>query len=197
MPFYAQFERHEQRLFRLDTRIYLRDSASPSNDDDCVAAIIAKNPGSAVPTKLGKLTTLKLNGDKLLPTVRNRFIDAFGIAQLDIPDGAYVRVWNLLYLCNPTLSKAISEFATVTTPVWCKTEGDVPPIVWFAWGPPDSKLNSFKERFLTASFGNAFYFDIDSKKVIPNIPTCSSRVKHTQGMPRGPINKHIATLIVG
>ena len=195
MSFFAQFERHERRLFRLDTRIYLHDEASPSSDDQCVAAVIAKNPGSAAPTKLGKLTQLKLDGDKLLPTVRNRFVDAYSIAKLRIPVGAFVRVWNLLYLCNPTLSEAIADFATVSNPVWCKTETEIPPIVWFAWGPPKPKLDTFKQRFLTTAFDTAFYFDMDSKKVVPNRPARSSRVKHTQGMPKVPINNYLATLI--
>ncbi|GAB5407098.1 MAG: hypothetical protein Aurels2KO_53290 [Aureliella sp.] len=197
MSFFAQFERHERRLFRLDTRIYLHDDVSPSSDDQCVAAVIAKNPGSAVPTKLGKLTRLTLDGDKLLPTVRNRFIDAYSIAKLDIPTGAFVRVWNLLYLCNPTLTKAIAEFATVSKPVWCKTEKNAPPIVWFAWGPPKAKLDEYKQRFLSTAFDTVFYFDMDSEKVVAKRPALSSRVKHTQGMPKAPINKHLAALIAG
>lgn len=197
MSYFARFRRHEHQLFRLDTRIYLDDADTPSDDDTCVAAIIAKNPGSATPTVLAKFTPLTLDGDKLLPTVRRRFVDAYTNAQTDIPRGAFVRVWNLVYLCNARLADAITAFNTINRPLWCDTENDVPRVVWFAWGPPKPMLDLHKQRFLSLQVENAFYFDMDSATVVAQKPELSSRVKHTQGMPKEPIDRHLAKLIAG
>ena len=197
MHFVARFTKHEQQLFRLDTRIYLRDRVSPNENDPCVAAIIAKNPGSATPTKLDQLTELALYGDKLLPTVKKRFVDAYSEAGVDIPANAFIRVWNLLYLCNPNLTDAINAFESVPNPMWCDTEQQIPQIVWFAWGPPKAKLDLYKQRFLSQDYRHAFFFDMDSQPVVAECPNETSRVKHTQGMPRNPIHDHIVNLIAG
>ena len=84
MEYLARFEEIEGKLFRFDTRIYLNDYNS-DNDGKCVGAIIGKNPGSAIPSKLNELVPLELNGDKMLPTVRNRFVDGYKLAKKEIP----------------------------------------------------------------------------------------------------------------
>jgi hypothetical protein len=62
MSYFAQFEEIESHSFRLDTRIYLRDEASPSDEDVCIAATIGKNHGSAKGTLQSTLAPVKLDG---------------------------------------------------------------------------------------------------------------------------------------
>lgn len=195
MCFYAEFRRHEGQLFRLDTRIYLTDRHSPQHSDQCLAAVVAKNPGSAKPNQLNSLTRLSLDGDKLLPTVRNRFLNAYALNHAQIPDGGFVRVWNLLYLCDPNLSEAIRAFGAIQEPLWCPTENDIPEIVWFAWGPPIPKFEPYKSRFLAEEYKHVFYSDMDTKQVVAELPTLESRVKHTQGLLALPVEEHLATLL--
>jgi hypothetical protein len=49
----------------------------PQESGKCVGAIVGKNPGSAKPTQLGVWGPLNLDGDKMLPSVRNRFVAAY------------------------------------------------------------------------------------------------------------------------
>src|SRR5262245_19127725 len=94
MSFFAHFRMHEGHQFRLDTRIYLNDD-EPGDCDTCVAAIIGKNPGSANGTVFDCRAPIALGKDQLLPTVRYRFQSAYELAGVEIPSGAFVRVWNL------------------------------------------------------------------------------------------------------
>lgn len=194
MPFFANFRMHEGHQFRLDTRIYLRDD-EPHDADMCVAAVIGKNPGSANPTQFGTLSRISLDGDKLLPFVRNRFRNAYERVNIEIPAGAYVRIWNLLYICNPDLRTVVRSIQALQNPLYCDTENDSPPIVWFAWGPPFPHFQRFKLRFLRRSFYSPFYFDMDSRRVIASAPSQTSRVKHTQGLPAESVEAHLATLL--
>lgn len=195
MPFFARFRIHEGHQFRLDTRIYLRDGDKPGDSDTCVAAIIGKNPGSANPRRYDQLAELSLDGDKLLPCVRNRFVAAYAMAGLAIPQGAFIRVWNLVYLCNPRLSAAIAALGTIRRPLVCATEDTSPRIVWYAWGPPNAKLIHFTSRFIARRAVRPFYFEIDSKAVVAAKPQPHSKVRHTQGMSARPIEKHLAQQI--
>jgi hypothetical protein len=195
MPFFADFRRQEGHQFRLDTRIYLRDDDEPGEDDTCIAAIIGKNPGSANPTHCGCLARISLDGDRLLPWVRNRFRNAYERAGVEIPAGAWVRVWNLVYLCNPDLRAAVRNLQTVRVPLRCPSEGDSPPIVWFAWGPPSPYFREDKNRFLQRDHQRAFYFDMDTERVVASAPDLTARVKHTQGCPAEPVEVHLANLL--
>ena len=195
MSFFAHFTMHEGYQFRLDTRIYIRDSDDPRAEDTCIAAIIGKNPGSANPTELNRLSRLSLDGDRLLPYVRNRFIAAYKTSGSRIPQGAYIRVWNLLYICNPKLNDAITTFNNIQRPLLCETESNMPPIVWFAWGPPNPSLTQFTARFLERTVENPFYYDNATQKVVAQNPMLTSRVRHTQGLPAAPVEKHLANLI--
>jgi hypothetical protein len=195
MAFFAEFRMHEGHQSRFDTRIYLREFDEPGPSDICVAAIIGKNPGSANPMRFNQLARLSLDGDKLLPYVRNRFVAGYALAGTPIPQGAFVRVWNLLYICDPKLSRAIKSFGTIQQPLICETERVIPRIVWFAWGPPNSKLRGFMSRFIERGIDNSFYFDITQQKVVSGKPLPTSKVKHTQGLPADPIEKYLARFV--
>ena len=95
MSFFAHVERTRHPLSRLDTRIYLADCVAPLDSETCIAAIIAKNPGSAAPAKTGERTDLELDGDKRISTARNRFLDTFHDANIKVPVRAIARVWSL------------------------------------------------------------------------------------------------------
>jgi hypothetical protein len=194
MSYYACFRLHEGRQFRLDTRIYLGDGA-PGGKDICVAAIIGKNPGSASPTEYGRLSPINLKGDKLLPFVRNRFQNAYRMAGTKPSVGAFGRVWNLVYLCNKDLHAAVKEYQRVRVPLHCASEDSLPPAVWFAWGPPSPRLRGHSSRFMGREMDHPFYYDMDSERIIDEVPGQNSRVKHTQGMPAEPVEDHLASLI--
>lgn len=194
MPYFAYFQKHEGQHFRLDTRIYLQDQ-EPGQDDHCVAAIIGKNPGSANGKKFDCLAPISLDGDKLLPFVRNRFQNAYHLADAQIPSGAYVRVWNLFYLCNKDLVAAVKVYPRITRPLVCPSESALPSIVWFAWGPPRSFFTPMQARFRSLKIKHPFYFDIDSASIVAAIPTMQSRVKHTQGLSADPIEKHLTSIL--
>ena len=97
MDYLARFEKVDGELCRFDTRIYL-NGYDISKDSNCIGAIVGKNPGSAIPRVLNELVPLELNGDNMLPTVRNRFIDGYRLAKKQIPTNSFVRVWNLFYI---------------------------------------------------------------------------------------------------
>lgn len=108
---FAKFIRVHTATFRLDTRIYLHDNPTTTGRGNCIAAIIGKNPGSATSPVFDKWGCLSLSGDKMLPSVWNRFVAAFHRADIEIPKNAYVRVWNLFYLCDkdPTAALRVSR----------------------------------------------------------------------------------------
>lgn len=198
MPYYyAQFLQNGKHTFRLDTRIYLEDTKSPGAQDKYVAAIVAKNPGSAVANgAYGSLAPLSLGGDNLLPSVRNRFIDAYKAAGKCIPPGAFVRVWNLFYLCDPRLANALKSYQSISSPPQCSTECQVPPIVWYAWGGNDKHLNPLKNRFLNYSKPSAaFFYDRKTKRVVLQVPKAGDFAKHPQGLSAKPIVDFLATVV--
>ncbi len=194
MPYFACFRMHKGHQFRLDTRICLRDE-KPGEDDRCVAAIIAKNPGSANGKILNRLAPISLDGDKLLPYVRNRFRNAYEQAGVEIPCGAYVRIWNLFYVCNKSLDDAMKGHAGIHRPLTCDTESELPPIVWFAWGPPKTWHRQLSPRFLGLQIEHAFYYDMDAKTIIAEVPGPTDRVKHTQGLPGKPVELHLTSIL--
>ena len=194
MEYLARFEEIEGVLFRFDTRIYL-NGYEPENTGNCVGAIIGKNPGSAMPNKLNELIPLELNGDKMLPTVRNRFIDGYILAKKEIPSNSFVRVWNLFYICDADLSSACQKVASYKELLICSTEDEAVPIVSYGWGGYDEQLNYFKERFIDKAWPRQFYYDHERSCVITNPPTIQSFAKHTQGMPSKPVNEYLANVL--
>lgn len=194
MHYFARFEPFKEELFRFDTRIYLSDRPD-SGEGRCIAAIVGKNPGSATSGDLNKLVPIDLNGDKMLPTVRNRFLQAYATADKAIPDGAFIRVWNLFYLCEPDLKIACQKIRTLEELPVCATEQSPAPMLWFGWGGTDVRLNPFKQRFLRNKSARAFYYDHHMAKVIAEKPTAEGFAKHTQGMPAQPVSEFISTLL--
>lgn len=193
MSYCARFEEFDGRLFRFDTRIYL-EAHIPNEPDICVGAIVGKNPGSAKPTQLGVMAELDLDGDKMLPSVRNRFVAAYQKSGVHIPVNAFVQVWNLFYLCNPNLSAACSAIDSFANPPICSSERLAPRVVWFAWGGSDSRLNPFKERFLSCGHPS-FYYNHQVGEVERRVPLAEDFAKHPQGMPATPIVNHLASLV--
>jgi hypothetical protein len=127
--------------------------------------------------------------------VRYRFQNAYEQAEVDLPSGAFVRVWNLFYLCNKTLAAAVKAHAGVPAPLTCDTESQLPPIVWFAWGPPETWQRQLPARFRGLSIEHPFYVDMDTRKVVRAIPGPTSRVKHTQGLLAKTVERHLASIL--
>jgi hypothetical protein len=76
--FWAKFQSVDRELFRLDTRIYLKNIDAPRQTDSCIGAIVGKNPGSAKPSSTtGEIQPIQLGDDKLLPTVRSIITKAY------------------------------------------------------------------------------------------------------------------------
>jgi hypothetical protein len=194
MEYLARFEEIDGELFRFDTRLYLSGYDS-SKKSKCVGAIVGKNPGSAIPNTLNELVSLELNSDKMLPTVRNRFIDAYKLAEKQIPINSFVRVWNLFYICDPDLDSACQKASSYKKLPTCSTESEGVSIVWYGWGGHDQRLNLFKERFIAKEWPHQFFYDHRQSRVKEKQPTIKSFAKHTQGMPSKPVNEHLANII--
>lgn len=195
MTYYAQFDLHSGATFRSDTRIYLNGNPASQTDGDCVAAIVGKNPGSASSATTGTWESLDLTGDKMLPSVGNRFIEAYKLARKTIPKFAFVRVWNLFYLCDENLGSALDAINKISSPLICSSENNIPEIVWFAWGNDDINLNPFKNRFLSMRIVHAFFFDKQNDKICARCPTRASFAKHPQGLPAQPVIEHLAKIL--
>jgi len=195
LSFYARFEKYDDCLLRFDTRVYLNGTPQPQKDGKCVAAVIGKNPGSAKPSNGSEWQALDLDGDKMLPSIRNRFIAAYERANVPIPSLAYVRVLNLFYLCNPTLKEALEATDPPRTCPKCATEQQAYHIAWFAWGGNDAGLNPFKGRFLRLNAERAFFYDWSKREVVPRAPAETDFAKHIQGLRKEPIIEHLANLL--
>jgi len=194
MKYLARFEKIDGELFRFDTRIYL-NGYEPSKNSNCVGAIVGKNPGSAIPKTFNELVPLELNGDKMLPTVRNRFIDGYNLAKKQIPMNSFVRVWNLFYICDPDLDLACHKASSYKNLPVCSTETKGTPIIWYGWGGHDQRLNLFKERFIAKEWQHQFFYNHNESRINTQPPTIRSFAKHTQGMPSKPVNEHLANVV--
>ncbi len=194
MEYLARFEKIDGELFRFDTRIYLNGYDSLKNSN-CVGAIVGKNPGSTIPMTLNEFAPLDLDGDKMLPNVRNRFIAGYKLAEKLIPPNSFVRVWNLFYICGPDLDSACDKAGNHKNLPICSTEDEDPPIVWYGWGGDDDRLNLYKERFIAKNRLHQFFYDHTESRVNTQPPTIKSFAKHTQGMPARPVNEHLATVV--
>lgn len=194
MEYFARFEEINGHLFRFDTRIYL-ESLNPNSASVCVGAIVGKNPGSAAPNALNQFLPLALNGDKMLPTVGNRFLDGYGRAKKPIPLNAFVRVWNLFYICNPDLGAALKVAQKLSTLPTCPSETDSVSVVWYGWGGNDADLSPYKARFLQRKYKNQFFYNHQSAVIVQNAPGASDFAKHTQGMPAEPVVQYLARVL--
>jgi len=194
--FWAEFVEIEGDIFRFDTRIYLQPVNEIRADDICIGAIVGKNPGSAKSMALGNgISPIDLDGDKLLPTVRNIVYNAYQAAKMDIPQQGYIQVLNSFYLCDPDLGSAINRLKNNCNVESCPAESKIFPWVWYVWGGDSIDLNKFKERFQDIKAKKHFYFDKDQKEIISEIPRGTDFAKHTQGLRHDYIVPYITSLI--
>ena len=194
--FWAKFQLIEEHLFRFDTRIYLTNIIEPKEDDLCVGAIVGKNPGSAKQSaSSNELQAIKLDGDKLLPTVRNIITSAYSKAQIIPPDQAYIQVLNLFYLCNPNLACALETINNIGDVKPCSSEFKSFPWIWYVWGDSSSRLSPYKKRFSCLDSPNHFFYDNQVKEVKCLPPSLNEFAKHTQGLKHEYVIPYIANLI--
>ena len=199
MNHYARFTNVTGTLFRLETRVYLQENLQEAQSKEggvCVAAIVAKNPGSASYLELDKWTCVDLRTDQMLRVVKNRFRDGYKLAGKNAPCGAFISVWNLFYLVDPILKTALASIGQIGSEVpLCPSEKDLPKIVWFAWGDSHPELNPRKSRFQGMNVEHPFFYDETTRKVIERVPSEKDFARHTQGMPKEPVNEHLRSIL--
>ena len=179
--YWANFKKLNGDLFRFDTRIYLNSIDNPQESDTCIGAVVGKNPGSALPkfdNQTNTITEINLNGDKLLPNVRNIILKSMK----EIPSNQYIQVLNLFYLCDKNIEKAIIRSKQISSKIYDPCESKFFPWVWFVWGANSNELIKFKDRFTTINSLNKFYFDNSKKEVISSFPPFQKTARHTQGL---------------
>ena len=71
--YWAYFKEENGEIFRFDTRIYFQPIDKPSDNDECICAVIGMNPGSAKPQKINnnEIQEIILDKDKTLPNIKN------------------------------------------------------------------------------------------------------------------------------
>ena len=194
--FWAKFKNISGDIFRLDTRIYLHETSNPRDTDECVGAVVGKNPGSAKPSAItDHLQPISLDGDKLLPTVRNVVLKAYAQAGREAPRNSYIQVFNLFYLCDPDLGEAIKAFKSNSGAGYCESEGRMVPWVWYVWGGNFEELNVFKGRFSSLKANNHFFYDNAVGELAFRPPEPTDFAKHTQGLRHAYVIPHISDLI--
>ena len=164
--FWAKFKIEGSNLYRFDTRIYLNKIKKPEKSDVCIGAVVGKNPGSAKPSegKSGKLQKISLDGDKLLPTVRNIIQKSHRRNNSTIPARHYLQVLNLFYLCSPKLENAINQFESQNKKGFCDSENKAFPWIWYLWGGSNSSLNIYKKRFVNIKADTHFFLQSENPK---------------------------------
>ncbi|HMO83438.1 MAG TPA: hypothetical protein PKC18_00815 [Lacipirellulaceae bacterium] len=198
MPHYwARFAGDPARMFRFDTRVYFADVTTPRRDDPAVGAIVAKNPGKAKPSDLDRrgMQAIRLDGDKLLPTVRGMVGRAFIQARREWPERGYVQVFNLFYLCNENLAQARAALGNGRIRT-CSRELRPYPWLWYAWGESGAMMPDFAARFADLAADRRFYFDKIKGKIRNGHPARNAFPKHTQGLVQAPVVRRIARLLV-
>ena len=195
--YFARFERHGSDLFRLDTRIYLDDVSECTPQDCVIGAVVAKNPGSALPTNEAALgmQPIDLNRGMLLRTVRSIVIKAYTQSKQSWPTGAYVQVLNLFYLRDARFRSALKRISQVPEPPVDRAEQKVFPWTMYLWGRTDERIKRFTARFSTLIAPHHFYFDKNLNRLVFDRPDENSFAKHTQGLSQKPIVEYLATLV--
>lgn len=191
MPYYyAKFIKDKEVVKRVDTRIYF-DKEKPSLlNDHCLGLVILKNPGSAKATRYNKLAKIDLGGDKALPSIANMYLSALDELNVRIRPKGYIRVCNLITLCEPDISKAIKSLETTEYSIE-KINYKSLPFVFYAWGW-EVELNCYRELYLKklSKYNTTSFFvryDFKAKKrfeIVHGQPKLCNKVKHTQGMPQ-------------
>jgi hypothetical protein len=195
--FWAQFESAGENLFRFDTRVYLTDVSNCYESDPIIGAIVAKNPGSALPCdpKSRKLQAVSLNGGRLLATVHKVVKCSFREAGLEWPERGYIQVFNLFYLCDKDAKRAVRRALQLKLSN-CQRETHSVPWLWYALGNVGNKYPQlFPDRFREMPAANRFYFDHKRKEMMEGHPTPTAFPKHTQGLAQPPMIAHIAKLL--
>lgn len=188
--YWARFEKKGNHFFRYDTRIYLEEVQNISDDDVCIGAVVGKNPGSAKPSdeKSNAMQMIYLDGDKLLPTVRN----IFKKAKEEANNNEYVQVLNLFYLCDKNLGAAISNYNNfIHKPPIDSAESKEFPLVWYVWGGPDNRLDDFKSRFRNITEKHMYYHTTNGQ-VCFSFPD-NNPARHTQGLKQANIIAALGT----
>lgn len=195
--YWARFEQRNNNTFRFDTRVYLNLRENPSDDDQCIGAIVGKNPGSAKPSSYNNcgLQKVNLDGDKFLPRIKNILKKSYKQSNKQIPKNGYIQVLNLMYVCDKNLDNAITKIENYQTQIICETEEKYFPFIWYAWGKNKKKLNIFKERFENIKASEHFYFNKNTEQIINKIPNSTDFAKHPQGMSSILVLHYIANII--
>jgi len=193
--FLARFEEIDKNIYRWDTRIYIKPIVEIKEEDTCLGAVVGMNPGAAKGELSIDLKEINLDGDKLLPAVRNIFLKSYELASIEVPERAYIQVLNLFYLCEPHLDLAINEAKEKTIKGICETENKDFPFVWFVWGGNNKFLNGYKKRFLSIKTKYPFYYDYGDGEITQNIPDESSSAKHTRGLRHDYVIPYISNLL--
>lgn len=195
--FWAKFEKIDDNIFRYNTRIYLSNIENVDDNDSCIAAIIGINPGSAKAndTCNSELQKINLDGDKLLPTVRNIFLKAYMEVGIEKPKNAYIQVLNLFYLCDENKEEAIRKINNLLEIKTDNMENQEFNLIWYLWGQEDGRINHLKTRFkdIKSSY-NIFYNQVE-KTVSFYKPEINDFPRHTRGLAHNNIVPHIANIL--
>ena len=93
------------------------------------------------------------------------------------------------------MTHAIKSIVKHESTLFCKTEANSFPWVWYVWGDENKSLANFKTRFSSLNAPVHFYFDKDTDKIIEKVPSQNSFAKHTQGLKQESVITHISGLI--
>ena len=195
--YWARFECKGGNFFRFDTRVYLNDRHYPQNGDQCIGAVVGKNPGAALPSNLSStaLQEVVLDNDQLLPTIRSVFNKAYKLSNKTIAKDSYIQVLNLMYVCDKVLSQAIQKVEEYPTIITCDTEKKEFSFLWYVWGGDNTKINRYKSRFANLKTNHHFYLDHKRNVVISKPPGLSDHARHTQGLKHDLIVPYISGLL--
>ena len=132
MPsYYAQFKQVSSAVItRENTRIYFCDVGPTSQKGKCLGVFFLKNPGTANPIKFNEFGPLKLDNDKTLPWIANVCLQVFNTHNINRNN--FVRVMNLISICDPDLEEAVKQFKLHPD---CFEEIDFKevPFIFFGW----------------------------------------------------------------
>jgi hypothetical protein len=195
--FWAEFQKDKQAVFRIDIRIYFDEISFPDRNDICIGAIVGKNPGSAKASYLNRpgLQPILLDGDKLLPTVRNIVVKAYRLKGENPNHPSYIQVLNLFYLCEPNLSAAIKMSNVIPDLKICHSETKNFPWVWYGWGGENKMLSKHKLRFKRIKTNHSFFYDKNIGSIESRQPSTADFAKHTQGLKHDKVVPYIANLL--
>jgi hypothetical protein len=196
-PYWARFVPCQSRLFRFDTRVYLRGVPKCRSTDTVIGAVVAKNPGSARPSdsQSRALQPIELANDRLIPTVRSFVLKAYRMAGVAASRNAYIQVLNLFYLCEKDFGCAIRGIGSMVNPPADPAESNVFPWIMYLWGKYECRKAHFIRRFSRLDSENHFYVDKNLNQIVRGIPGRDSFARHTQGLKLEPVVAHLASLL--